>query len=111
MNHEDSLKTLLMASQPGRRRAKTGEKAKANIRNVDIRKGECINPYTADPEEWDCDCYPKMIAKCDYTKLERRAACIRDLMCQSPVVCDRWKRLECPAANAISRFSRSNQGG
>eukprot|EP00747_Dinoflagellata_sp_TGD_P186119 gnl/TRDRNA2_/TRDRNA2_42999_c0_seq1.p1 gnl/TRDRNA2_/TRDRNA2_42999_c0~~gnl/TRDRNA2_/TRDRNA2_42999_c0_seq1.p1 ORF type:complete len:655 (-),score=77.11 gnl/TRDRNA2_/TRDRNA2_42999_c0_seq1:124-2088(-) len=62
---------------------------------------DCIDPRTADPESWDCDCFEEMNKRCqDIT--ERHAVdgftvpkCLRALFCVDPKVCNDWKKLFC----------------
>jgi len=57
----------------------------------------CRDPFTSDPESWDCTCHKTMVnatGMTDFTSAEFSAR-YRSLLCKHPKVCNSWKRKVC----------------
>eukprot|EP00747_Dinoflagellata_sp_TGD_P006871 gnl/TRDRNA2_/TRDRNA2_116500_c0_seq1.p1 gnl/TRDRNA2_/TRDRNA2_116500_c0~~gnl/TRDRNA2_/TRDRNA2_116500_c0_seq1.p1 ORF type:complete len:482 (-),score=40.32 gnl/TRDRNA2_/TRDRNA2_116500_c0_seq1:303-1592(-) len=64
----------------------------------------CINPLTADPESWDCDCFEEMHRLCKEIVSVHKVVgfsttvCLRAQICSNPMVCGDWKATQCGTA-------------
>jgi len=61
----------------------------------DANADTCVEPGTADPESWDCECAEGMIKACADAKGNKLALCIQGLMCENRNVCCSWKQDHC----------------
>ena len=111
--HKD-CEQLIETSYPSEVWAKTSRSFCESLHSVnsvpkDFRS-ECIDPITADPESWDCDCYDEMVRRCseiiskhDLTGFSM-ATCLRAEMCNNPLVCEDWKASVCKTDRFICYF-------
>lgn len=79
----------------------------------------CVDPSTADPESWECECLQKMKDNCLAQNRAVDADCFRDLYCKDDRVCCSWKSTHCESGDRCSssmiarsvRIAVDSQGG
>eukprot|EP00747_Dinoflagellata_sp_TGD_P118861 gnl/TRDRNA2_/TRDRNA2_172907_c0_seq1.p1 gnl/TRDRNA2_/TRDRNA2_172907_c0~~gnl/TRDRNA2_/TRDRNA2_172907_c0_seq1.p1 ORF type:complete len:717 (-),score=105.75 gnl/TRDRNA2_/TRDRNA2_172907_c0_seq1:422-2572(-) len=80
--------------------ASTCQSMKQKQRKMTDEK-DCIDPRSADPESWDCDCFEEMHKRCKDKEDDHNvhgfstAICLRAMFCENPKVCQNWKALFC----------------
>jgi len=68
---------------------------------------ECLDPATADPESWDCDCVETMKAACSASTTDMD--CFKAHMCNHGGVCRAWKKQHCSASLVESEADKRVQ--
>jgi len=58
-------------------------------------RASCIDPRTADPEAWDCQCMADLKDQCADKADDEQADCFRQLMCGHEAICAAWKSSFC----------------
>jgi len=82
-------------SQKGRKRSQQQLKRMEKKPKGKESKGEeCVDPATADPVTWECECLDEIKKECPKDK-SKCDTVFRDHMCANCKVCLQWKRQHC----------------
>jgi len=89
-DQEKKLLAFLRASL----RASALEEAGVVTQNLKTNEVACLDPSSADPESWECECVDMIVEKCGSADDE---TCMFNTMCAHADVCAEWKTAsDCP---------------
>ena len=99
------LKAMLKA-------AITGNGASLGQAESHVGEGDCVDPYSADPEAYECECMEELQAKCGSEGSDSAVEeCMRVTMCENPNVCCAWKQDNCPGTSCQASSLMDRRGG
>ena len=61
--------------------------SRTSSRSMSLSEKDCLDPSTADPESWSCECADKMREECNGVD----EVCFKRLLCGHADVCQTWK--------------------